>query len=62
MVRGHVGIAHGHGQAGVIENALQGQNAAAVLHEVAGKGMAQDVSHLTIWKLDARAEGVLDFV
>ena len=40
VVRGEVGIAHGHSQAGVPEDFLQGQDVAAVLNEVAGKGMA----------------------
>ena len=40
MIGGQVGIAHGHSQAGVPEDFLQGQDVAAVLNEVAGKGMA----------------------
>ena len=38
--------AHGHGQAGMTQDLLQGQDVAAVLDEVAGEGVSQRVSRL----------------
>ena len=34
-------IAHGHSQAGVTQDLLQGQDVAAVLDEVAGEGVTE---------------------
>lgn len=41
-----VSITHGHGQAGVTQDLLQGEDVAAVLDEVAGEGMSQGVGGL----------------
>ena len=46
MIRRQVRIAHGHGQAGVTQDFLQGEDVAAVLDEVAGEGMPQGVGGL----------------
>ena len=46
MIRRQVRITHGHGQAGVTQDFLQGEDVAAVLDEVTGEGVAQGVSGL----------------
>ncbi len=58
-------IAHGHSQAGVTKNFLQGKNVAAVLDEVAGEGMAQRMGGLPCGSLievlaTARLNEVMD--
>lgn len=40
VIRGEVGIAHGHGDGGVAEDFLQNQDVTAVHHKVAGEGVA----------------------
>ena len=46
MIRRQVRIAHGHGQAGVTQDLLQGEDVAAVLDEVACERMPEAVSGL----------------
>ncbi len=46
VVRGEVGIAHGHLDVGMAEDALQHQDVAAAHHEVAGEGVAQHMGAL----------------
>ena len=41
MLRRQTRIAHGHGQAGVTLDFLQGEDVAAVLNEVAGEGVTR---------------------
>jgi len=41
MIRRQVCIAHGHGQAGVTQDFLHGEDVPTVLDEVAGEGVAQ---------------------
>lgn len=46
MIRRQMRVAHGHSQAGVAQDLLQGEDVAAVLNEVAGKGVPQAMSGL----------------
>lgn len=46
MIRRQVRIAHGHSQAGVTQDFLQGQNVATVLNEVTSEGMTEAVGGL----------------
>lgn len=48
MLRRHVRIDHRHSQVAVAKNPLKGQDVAAVHHEVASKGMAQNVAQLPL--------------
>ena len=41
MIRRQVRIAHGHDQAGMAQDALQGEDVPAVLDEVAREGVAK---------------------
>lgn len=43
MIRRQVRVAHGHGQAGMAQDFLQGEDVAAVLDEMAGEGVSQGV-------------------
>lgn len=52
-VRGEVCIPHGHGQRRVPENLLQGQDIAAVHHEVRGERVAEHVRFLPTGEGDA---------
>lgn len=47
-------IAHGHVQAGVTLDFLQGEDVAAVLNEVAGESVSQGVSGLAFRQVDGR--------
>ena len=53
MLRRQTRIAHGHGQAGVTLDFLQGEDVAAVLNEVAGEGVSQGVGGLAFRQVDA---------
>lgn len=46
MIRRQVCIAHGHGDGGVPEDALQTQDVTTAHHVMAGEGVPEDVSHL----------------
>jgi hypothetical protein len=46
MIRRQVRVTHGHCQAGVAQDFLQGEDVPTVLDEVACKGVAQSVSGL----------------
>ncbi len=46
MIRRQVRISHGHGQAGVAQDFLQGEDVSAVLDEVTGEGVSQGVGGL----------------
>lgn len=46
MIRRQVRVAHGHGQAGVTQDFLQGKDVPAVLDEVTCEGVSQGVGGL----------------
>lgn len=46
MIRRQVRVAHGHGQAGMTQDFLQGEDVPSVLDEVAGEGVAQGMGGL----------------
>lgn len=48
-------VSHGHFDIGVAEDSLQHQDVAAIHHEVAGEGMAQNVGTLASRQLDTRS-------
>lgn len=50
-----MGIAHGHGQAGMTQDLLQSEDVAAVLDEVAGEGMPEGMGGLPSRKLNRRS-------
>lgn len=52
VIRGQVGITHGHSQTGVPEDFLQVQDVSAVLDEMASKGMPQTMAGLTTRKVN----------
>lgn len=54
MLRRQTRIAHGHAQAGVTLDCLQGENVAAVLDEVAGESVSQGVGGLAFRQVDGR--------
>ncbi len=47
-------VFHGHGNAAVTEDALQGEDVAAVHHEVTGEGVTQDVGELTLRQIQTK--------
>lgn len=56
-------VAHSHGQAGVSQDPLQGEDVPALLHKVAGKGVTEFVGRLALRQFGAgtiqgAAEGV----
>lgn len=54
MLRRQTRITHGHAQAGVTQDFLQGEDVAAVLYEVAGEGVSQGVGGLAFRQVDGR--------
>jgi hypothetical protein len=52
MLRRQMRIPHRHGDGGVPKDFLKGEEVAAVLDEVAGEGVAQDVGGLPFGELD----------
>lgn len=51
VIRGQVGVAHGHLDIAVAQDALQGEDVAALHHVVAGEGVSQDVGQLAgVWR------------
>lgn len=49
-----MGVFHGHGDTAVTEDALQGEDVAAVHHEMTGEGVAQDVGELALRQIQTK--------